>query len=343
MPELLVDYSSIEKSKSALRKAKSETTAILLQFNNIRLTLDWDIKCEQQIDAKLLKIHNHINTLSQVAGQHFTYLENARLRYMNTEQHLQGNIDGVQSSLYSDASVNTLIDFFQKFYPEENLNFLDIIKFFMYIPASVIPAVIIELTKKFIQNYPINDGSNQNSGTNQNTIIDSNQNKKPQETSSEPITNTNTSTFDTHSQSSILDTKKVGDKVADISDSSLYKPHNNKLQCVGYVQGRIKEKGFNGKGINGDARNWLNNAKNLGLSTGREIKSNSVACFSYSGSKDDYGKPYGHVVFVEEVKDGIVYFSEANFNPGKDGVLQSLSIEDFEKRSKNSLQGYIYL
>ena len=74
-------------------------------------------------------------------------------------------------------------------------------------------------------------------------------------------------------------------------------------------------------------------------------KANSIAVFGSSGSR-------GHVVFVEYVEDGYVYFSEANcapsnngrFDIGEDGILKRQTIAQFESRSVSGpLKGYIWL
>lgn len=99
-------------------------------------------------------------------------------------------------------------------------------------------------------------------------------------------------------------------------------------QCVWYVRGRAKEKlGVDTK-IRGDAKTWYAQAK----FKGKNVESDSIACFS--------GGSYGHVIYVESVESGTVYYTEANVG-GTDGVLKSSSALTFMARS--GYQGCIYL
>lgn len=52
---------------------------------------------------------------------------------------------------------------------------------------------------------------------------------------------------------------------------------------------------------------------------------------------------WGHVVFVECVKDGFVYFTEYNWNQFQNGKLQSCSVKDFSTLHGCKLNGYIVI
>lgn len=111
-----------------------------------------------------------------------------------------------------------------------------------------------------------------------------------------------------------------------------------KGQCVWYVRNRTYEKIGVLTGIGGNANGWYNAARNKGIATGSEPRTNSIACWN--------GGSYGHVVYVEyyDSASGTVYFTEANWK-GKssgDGMLQALSVNDFKNR-KGGYQGCIYL
>ncbi len=108
-------------------------------------------------------------------------------------------------------------------------------------------------------------------------------------------------------------------------------------QCVWYVRGRAKEKVGVDTGIRGNAKLWYDQAKYKG----RQPENDSIACFN--------GGNYGHVIFVESVENGLVYYTESNakgtnkngYISPDDGVLKKLPTEDFTKRS--GYQGCIYL
>ncbi len=86
----------------------------------------------------------------------------------------------------------------------------------------------------------------------------------------------------------------------------------------------------------------------LNLKLGKIPKANSIAIW-----EGDSTNVYGHVAYVEKVKNGYVYFNEANINTyngtkyggGYDGYEKKYSISNFEKRGKGvgKLKGYIYL
>jgi surface antigen len=152
----------------------------------------------------------------------------------------------------------------------------------------------------------------------------------------------------------------IGKKIADVDN---YKygviddfNYGIRGECVWYVRNRAIEKNLGTYGIYGDAHEWFGKAQkyekdNNASITGKEIRADSIACFG-----PNYQSSLGHVVFVEKVENGLVYFTEANVDSGigdkkvggNDGVLKCLTIEEFENLNKKwggdpSLQGYIYL
>ena len=113
-----------------------------------------------------------------------------------------------------------------------------------------------------------------------------------------------------------------------------------KGECTWYCWGRAYEKcgvklSWSNDGTFGNAKYWYSNAKawaenhEASYTTGTEPRENSIAV-STSGT-------YGHVVFIEEIANGKVYYSECNYTgPGvyNEGV-----------KALNALPyvGYIYL
>lgn len=73
-------------------------------------------------------------------------------------------------------------------------------------------------------------------------------------------------------------------------------------QCVTFV----KSKGYN---INGNARQWLENAPKYGYETGIEPRVGSVVVTSESSA----GTNTGHVAYIEDVRDGYIYVVESNY------------------------------
>lgn len=118
-------------------------------------------------------------------------------------------------------------------------------------------------------------------------------------------------------------------------------------ECTWYCWGRAREKTNTNDLPTSDAGNWFSQASGFYKITGDPI-SNSIACFSG-----------GHVVFVEEVCNGTVYFSEANYYStgdsrrsngqyevppnGTDGQIKSATISAFKTRSPGGYQGCIVL
>lgn len=132
----------------------------------------------------------------------------------------------------------------------------------------------------------------------------------------------------------------VGKILANFNASAYndFQPYGYKWQCVWYVRGRAYEKLKKDTGIRGNGNVWFNSAKEKGLKTGYAPAPNSIACY-------DRNK-YGHVAYVEDVIDNIVYFSEANITGDNkrsddDGKIKKLALADFEKL--NGYQGCIYL
>ena len=112
-------------------------------------------------------------------------------------------------------------------------------------------------------------------------------------------------------------------------------------QCTWFAWGRTYEK--LGIKLNsnfwGHAKTWYTkNASAKCYPYGQEPRANSLAIFK-NGS-------YGHVVFVEKVENGIIYFNEANHHKSKayDGALESQSISNFKNRAgAGNFSGFIYV
>jgi len=135
---------------------------------------------------------------------------------------------------------------------------------------------------------------------------------------------------------------RVGQRLADFNNYGYSSSYNtsSKGQCVWYVRGRAYEKLGVNTGLNGNGNAWYNNAIKAGLSTGYEVRSNSIACFN--------GGTYGHVIFVEWVDGDTVYYTEANKTADNvvssdDGVLTKSTISGLRSRLSGSYQGCIYL
>lgn len=134
------------------------------------------------------------------------------------------------------------------------------------------------------------------------------------------------------------------------TDNPLYKSGYGG-QCTAYAWGRAYEKmGVSIQFPNPwgrDAKNWYQIVKSL--PRGRQVKDNSIAVFAGDSSNTN-----GHVAYVEYVKDGRIYFNEANVYPvykdtkyggGYTGSMKNQTIYEFENRGKGvgKIIGYIYL
>lgn len=133
--------------------------------------------------------------------------------------------------------------------------------------------------------------------------------------------------------------KSLRKRLADFNNTKIYNNTNGIVgQCVWYVRCRALEKCKTDTGITGNANTWYNSAIAKKLTVSKEPVSDSIACFS-SGK-------YGHVIYVEHVSDGIVYYTEANSNndnklSADDGILKKQSLNTFIKRA--GYQGCIVL
>lgn len=142
----------------------------------------------------------------------------------------------------------------------------------------------------------------------------------------------------------------VGTVVADFSNQTYYSltpPSYNTYypwECTWYACGRAEEKaGGKISGIRSlhNANQWYAGAQSKGLSTGYEIRSNSIACYN-SGT-------YGHVIYIENVTGSTVYYTEANTEAPlsdqqrspSDGKIKTKTVSQLT--SKAGYQGCIYL
>ena len=65
------------------------------------------------------------------------------------------------------------------------------------------------------------------------------------------------------------------------------------------------------------------------------LLTDSIASFAHN--------TFGHVAFIECVKDGFVYFTEYNWKLAQNGRLQKISIEGFKALHGCTLNGYIII
>ena len=105
-------------------------------------------------------------------------------------------------------------------------------------------------------------------------------------------------------------------------------------ECTWYCWGRAKEKlGVAlswGDGIHlGNANDWDAGASSAGYSVGKEPRANSIMVEHYSGT--------GHVLFVEEIKDGFAYVTEANYL----GRNYFEDVIDLAKKERKSWPGHV--
>ena len=85
-----------------------------------------------------------------------------------------------------------------------------------------------------------------------------------------------------------------------------------------------------------NAKDWWTTVTNCTKSS--TPASNSIAVFSGNSNNT-----FGHMVYVEKVENGNVYFTEANWSGSTNGVLKSATISQFESRGPGSIYGYLIL
>ncbi len=141
----------------------------------------------------------------------------------------------------------------------------------------------------------------------------------------------------------------VNQQVTSFPAASFYNPANNPLypnfvgECTWYCIGRAHEV----KGIKrlptSNAKKWYTTAPTMGYKVTKPedaLVAPAIAVWARG--------LYGHVAFIEAVKDNMVYFSEANWyapkDPrlsnkkvepkpnGTDGMLKSATVEGFKAR-----------
>lgn len=100
----------------------------------------------------------------------------------------------------------------------------------------------------------------------------------------------------------------------------------HKTNCTWYAYGRFYEVNGQKLGVTGMPNKWGGQARNNGFLIGTSPRSKSVAVAEK------------HVMFVENVSNGYVYFTEANY--GNDFIVKKMSISEFT--SKRKVQKYIY-
>jgi len=133
--------------------------------------------------------------------------------------------------------------------------------------------------------------------------------------------------------------KSIGKRLADFSNAKIYNNKNGIIgQCVWYVRCRALEKCNTNTDITGNANTWFSSARSKKLAVSQIPISNSIACFNC-------GK-FGHVIFVEQVVNNTVFYTEANSNSDNrlsadDGILKKQDIRSFTKRA--GYQGCICL
>lgn len=126
---------------------------------------------------------------------------------------------------------------------------------------------------------------------------------------------------------------KDGDSLTKCTGTSYTSAGGNpfsKPWCTWYAWGRAKEKGRT-LSVSGNAAQWALDAKKT------EPKAGYVA--SFSGGSGPYPTE-GHVVYIEEVSNGTVFFTEGSGYRDA-GVVSSKSTKDFKTLWGYNLRGYI--
>lgn len=128
-------------------------------------------------------------------------------------------------------------------------------------------------------------------------------------------------------------TDKVGDVVA-YTDGTSYKAAVTagypRGQCTWYCFGRsVEREPYRLSDHLGDAGQWVDGARAKGYSIVSSPKSHSVAVFP------------NHVVFVEQVSSGNVYYTEGNAT-GVDGTVKKKKTSEFAT-AYGKVKGYIDL
>lgn len=116
-------------------------------------------------------------------------------------------------------------------------------------------------------------------------------------------------------------------------------------QCTWFCWGRALEKCGRSIIFGGDnnAKNWYANATggySYKASSATTPMANAIACFG--------GTTYGHVVFIETVKNGYVYYTDANSTgdgalSSDDGTVKCATITAFKTLGNKTLNGYLVL
>jgi surface antigen len=102
----------------------------------------------------------------------------------------------------------------------------------------------------------------------------------------------------------------IGKKCPESNMKNQYDKYSYGLcQCTSYVAFRLARAGVKSSDFsypgNGDAKNWVTRARERNIATGSEPKKGAVYVTQ--------GGSYGHVMFVEEYKNGVVTVSEYNW------------------------------
>jgi hypothetical protein len=85
MPELLVHFSRIEQTAAEVQRLKGELEEIQDRFVSVQRSLDWELRCEMQIDVRMSQVDGILQSLVVVSHKHSTYLANAGNAYKSIE------------------------------------------------------------------------------------------------------------------------------------------------------------------------------------------------------------------------------------------------------------------
>lgn len=142
-------------------------------------------------------------------------------------------------------------------------------------------------------------------------------------------------------------TDKVGDIVADLSkscysDANINRFHGDNTgyydQCTWYAFGRAMERYGGPLDVTGNGGEWYDTIV-VGNGVSKRSKSLDPVSKSIASFSDTRA---GHVVFIEQVSGGNVYFTEGN-GGGADGEVQVKTIDSFKTLWGKKLNGYIVL
>jgi hypothetical protein len=105
MPELFAEFYALEQGAQSASKIRTQLNDIEFKIVDLHNALDWDVRCEKQIDTKLKNLASMVGKLANLAKKHETHFLTALDAYKRAERSNSDRLEAIDNNIYQESSL----------------------------------------------------------------------------------------------------------------------------------------------------------------------------------------------------------------------------------------------